>query len=1121
MLGVTPLAHDDLGRPQLLVAAPAARQAGTKLAAHARDHVARLAPAWRVDADALPALKDLGVVNVAGGSITRLGMEIDGLQVEGELRVMTRSGGELVAINGALVGTDTPRSSAMFRDNEASAIARAVAHTHHGATDAVVRDSLARRMWVRRGDALVAAWIVDAYSRLPGDREVAYRTILRGHDGAVLAHESLTQAAAHQYRVFATAGEVTPADSPFDDFSPHPSGVPDQVFPDDSEAILVEVDGLNHPAGQATPDPWLPPGANATTGNNVDVYADVQYDGVPDFRPSPVGNTFDFTYDLTQDPLADPNQQSAVMTQLFYTVNYLHDFWYDAGFTEAAGNGQADNLGRGGVPGDPVVVVAQAAANFFSDNAFMTTPADGMSPTMNMFLWSPAAVDRTLVSIAPAMRYPEHRLPNTFGPTTFDVTESIVIGTDGGGADPNDGCEPFASDVSGKIVLVRQLECPGQRAVLHAQEAGARGVLLAMAADGPLDRPSRDPSVTTPLTIPSVSIRQGEGDQLETELATGAVSVHLRRRPAVRTDGGLDATVVAHEFGHYIHHRLQNCGFSGYCGALSEGWGDLVAMLLMVREGDDMGGAYPLGAFAFNQDANSPYFGLRRTPYSASRSVNALRYGHMRDDTTLPTTHPIRHNGQPNSQIHNAGSVWASALFEVYAALQAAHPGDFAATRKKMAQYMVAGLMLAPTSGTATEVRDALLAAIAAADPADAAVAARAFAGRGFGTCAESGPRYLETFGAVRDDSSLTGRVTAGDPSIERTEDCDGDPNLDAGETFTITLPITNTGTEPLTNVRVIAAADSAAAIASEPVVLATLAPHESRMVTVRATLADNELARGELVVQVDSPDGCATTSMVSLPVRLNVDTVPAASAADSFDSDSVWTTEGDAWKQVRIGSGDRAWHAIDPSMAPTSSLVSPPMTVPAGAAVVVAFSHRHDFSIFNESPAEGGVIEITTDGGATWQDVNSGDPRVDPYDDVIDDFGSMLVGRRAFTGRSEGYPVLVEERLDFGTKLAGTTFQLRFVSAPVPLAPSSGWEVDKVVVTGISDTPFPSDTDETETCAPPDDGMPTDGSDTSAGGCCQTPSEAPATSVVLGLGLAALLAPRRRRRSATTTGRR
>lgn len=47
---------------------------------------------------------------------------------------------------------------------------------------------------------------------------------------------------------------------------------------------------------------------------------------------------------------------AAKIVQAFYTTNWLHDFFYTAGFDELAGNAQQDNSGRGGLACDPLIV---------------------------------------------------------------------------------------------------------------------------------------------------------------------------------------------------------------------------------------------------------------------------------------------------------------------------------------------------------------------------------------------------------------------------------------------------------------------------------------------------------------------------------------------------------------------------------------------------------------------------------------------------------------------------------------------------------------------------------------------------------------------------------------------
>src|SRR6185312_15861297 len=70
---------------------------------------------------------------------------------------------------------------------------------------------------------------------------------------------------------------------------------------------------------------------------------------------------------------------------LFYLNNFLHDWYYDFGFDEISGNGQARNFGRGGLEGDAIKAEAQDYSG--RNNANMSTPADGERPRMQMFVF--------------------------------------------------------------------------------------------------------------------------------------------------------------------------------------------------------------------------------------------------------------------------------------------------------------------------------------------------------------------------------------------------------------------------------------------------------------------------------------------------------------------------------------------------------------------------------------------------------------------------------------------------------------------------------------------------------------------------------------------------------------
>ena len=128
-------------------------------------HVAKLAPMFGVLPTALPALDELGDIRLSHARVARIAQSIDGLPIwGGELRVLVRDTGELETMSGTLVGTTAARTAKHFVDDEAGAIAKAMQR----AGGSLVERSLARQVWYPSGDALVAAWVVDAYTSPAG-----------------------------------------------------------------------------------------------------------------------------------------------------------------------------------------------------------------------------------------------------------------------------------------------------------------------------------------------------------------------------------------------------------------------------------------------------------------------------------------------------------------------------------------------------------------------------------------------------------------------------------------------------------------------------------------------------------------------------------------------------------------------------------------------------------------------------------------------------------------------------------------------------------------------------------------------------------------------------------------
>jgi len=138
--------------------------------------------------------------------------------------------------------------------------------------------------------------------------------------------------------------------------------------------------------------------ATVTTGNNVEAYLDTNADNAPDNNNGSglsVGHASSATQDFTFpfSTAVDPRtQQAAVVTNLFYYNNVMHDFSYTLGFTETSGNFQTNNYGRGGIGNDSVRAEAQDGSG--TNNANFATPPDGQRPRMQQYLFTSPNPDR-------------------------------------------------------------------------------------------------------------------------------------------------------------------------------------------------------------------------------------------------------------------------------------------------------------------------------------------------------------------------------------------------------------------------------------------------------------------------------------------------------------------------------------------------------------------------------------------------------------------------------------------------------------------------------------------------------------------------------------------------------
>ena len=277
-------------------------------------------------------------------------------------------------------------------------------------------------------------------------------------------------------------------------------------------------------------------------------------------------------------------------------------------------------------------------------------------------------------------------------------------------------------------------------------------------------------------------------------------------------DGALDSQTVVHELTHGLSNRLHGngSGLGNQGGMMGEGWSDWYAIALLSEPTDDVNGVYSIACYsilALGIPTLNCYHGIRRFPM-ARKSVlgpnglphNPLTFGHLNAncDTTLGTTTTNPSSAYPRnpaiatfgncSQVHNAGEIWAIALWEVRGFLIDAH-GTTEGNRRAL-QYVTDGMKLAPLNPTMLQERDAIIAATAAVNPNDVIHVRRGFAVRGMGASAQviSSTQVIEAFDVF--------------PNVVQTPnftftDIIGNNNgfPEPGETLSLTIPLTNNNT--------------------------------------------------------------------------------------------------------------------------------------------------------------------------------------------------------------------------------------------------------------------------------------------------------------------------------------
>ncbi len=916
-----------------------------------------------------------------------------------------------------------------------------------------------------------------------------------------LQHNSATD---HQYRVFADPSTGAPQDGPNgNNGSPHPTGQLDGYIAPLAKPNLITLSAIGNNK------PWLPVNAEFSKGNNVDAYLDLSFpDGFSegDLRAPVSNNSLDYHFDATVNADANLQQQYAAVTNLFYTINYLHDVYYLAGFDEVSGNAQLDNFGLGGKQGDPILAEGQDYSGV--NNANMFTPPDGQSPVMQQYLF------KAENSLQHDLQIGGNKLDlsmTSLGAPFFKLNQLSAAELKSKDNQANI-CAPVinANELVGKLVFVQYIGSCNEQELLEQLQSITPAALVF--AQTELSEGFLPFQLEQSLPYPILSTFAYESDpisyqQIQQAIEQDSLTVSVAFEDTFVTDSTMSNLVIMHEFGHYLHERLagngEGLGFNAYAAALGEGIGDFNALLHQVREedlnkngGHQYQGVYAQGGWVDAYQSEEPYyFGIRRVPYSINREKNNLSYKHVEPGQALPTEHPIaRGLTHVSEQLipHEGGEVWASILFDGFINLVRENDQPLEQVKAKMRRYLVNGLKLTPTNPTFLTARDALLAAVLAESKEDAKVILRAFAARGMGTQASgSSDNFSDiTESYSTKESAFVDKVEL----VKLSGQCDNDNIWDQGEAVELNVSIKNTGIENIETGNFSIYSDNAS-IKAEQITFNNLAELSSLNATAKIELEKFEQVHQPVNIYFKNIESEQVISKFQLTANYdirsgNLETFSLPFKADFQDLsqrflnwDVASLVEFENPKDTAI----MTWHKdlstdnqkarILPFIADSNLdtvMVSKPFKVSADKDLIIEFNH----AFVGYAGRTGGLVEIKPQ-GQDWQaasdlqikQYNSAGNVTQGYGGKMASFGSPLDGVSAFSGTNQTEQgvlnsdfIFHKTQVNFAQDYSGQTVQIRFryfdfwESRPVDLGYADiYWGIDDITISGVDGTVFRS----------------------------------------------------------------
>jgi len=595
-----------------------------------------------------------------------------------------------------------------------------------------------------------------------------------------------------------------------------------------------------------------------------------------------------------------------------------------------------------------------------------------------------------------------------FGPTQSTAISGIAaLATDGVGA-TTDACEMInnSEDIRGKIALIDRGTCDFSAKVFRAQSAGAiAAVVCNNLDDAPLVTMNGGENATE-VTIPSLFLSKEDCQLIKDEIDR---DVELRFNESFELSSSFDNGIVAHEYAHGISLRLiggaSNSGCLNNDEQVGEGWSDFFTLVL--TQGPNDTGDLPrgIGNYVIGQNTNGP--GIRRYRYSTDKSINPQIHSHVR----------------ASRRPHAFGEIWTSALWDMYwnfieqdgydPTWQDREAGNY-----KAVQVIIDGMKLQGCNADILEARDAVL----SADQLNyfgenEELIWRSFASRGLGYDAVAGA-----------DNSRYDNIDGFQLPPEIANELQFEKNMtstvDVGETVTVELSVSNYK-EDLQNV-----------------VITDLVPTGLELII---SSSDEFTVDGDKVIfnLGDVNDGQEITKSYQLSTA-SVQ-APDFQLFDNFEGPLGFIREQSnddlkSWNvtTVRSAGGIFSLRMVGDTLSGESYAINKEAIEIGDNNKLLKFQHR-----FNaELGIDGGVVEISTDNGTTWDFVPASQFLVRPYNDVVTFNNRYTETTPAFTGVDPSWDASVIDLSQYAGESILVRFryiQERFVETEI----TEGWAID------------------------------------------------------------------------------